>query len=200
MIAVYKVTCLSNGRFYIGSSVNIRKRWSGHKNFLRKGIHDNAHLQRAWDKYGEDQFKFEIVEECSTNVLLEREQFYIDSLNPEFNIAPIAGSVLGYKHTEEVKEHLRQIQTGKNHLPDTVDKIAKALTGQVKSPEHRSKISAAMAGKGARDYRVTNPTGETFMVHNLKKFCTDNGLAVTGMRSVLDKKQASYKGWKCEYD
>ena len=49
---------------------------------LNKNIHGNAHLQRAWDKYGESNFKFEIIEECEPVVRFEREQFYLNTLNP----------------------------------------------------------------------------------------------------------------------
>jgi group I intron endonuclease len=85
MIGIYKITNKNNGKSYFGSSKNIETRWLTHKNQLKNGIHHNIHLQRTWDKYGEDIFVFEIVEECDINILLETEQKYLDS-NPEYNI------------------------------------------------------------------------------------------------------------------
>ena len=85
MIGIYRIKNLKNKKCYYGSSKNIEKRWRTHSNNLKNGKHHNAHLQRSWDKYGEDNFVFELVEECNETILLELEQKYLD-LNPEFNI------------------------------------------------------------------------------------------------------------------
>ena len=85
MIGIYKIKNLKNKKCYYGSSKNIEKRWRTHLNNLKNGKHHNIHLQRSWDKYGEDNFVFEVVEECDETHLLELEQKYLDS-NPEFNI------------------------------------------------------------------------------------------------------------------
>ena len=85
MIGIYKISNLLDGKCYYGSSSNISKRFAQHLKTLRRGTHHNIHLQRAWIKYGEDAFAFEIVEECDMDVLLEIEQKYLDLL-PEYNI------------------------------------------------------------------------------------------------------------------
>jgi group I intron endonuclease len=85
MIGIYRIKNLKNKKCYYGSSKNIEKRWRTHLNNLKNGKHHNIHLQRSWDKYGEHNFVFEVVEECDKNILLELEQKYLDS-NPEFNI------------------------------------------------------------------------------------------------------------------
>jgi len=59
---IYKITCTSNEKSYIGSSLDIINRWSKHRSYLRKRKHHCSHLQRTWDKYGEDSFTWEIVE------------------------------------------------------------------------------------------------------------------------------------------
>ena len=79
---VYKITNMVNGKFYIGSSNNIYNRWCQHKNSLNEGTHGNTHLQNAWNKYEEQNFKFEIIEECAPEMQFEREQFYLNKLNP----------------------------------------------------------------------------------------------------------------------
>lgn len=79
---VYKITNMVNGKFYIGSSNNIKNRWNQHQKSLDEGVHGNAYLQNAWNKYGAENFKFEIVEECAPEVQFEREQFYLNKLNP----------------------------------------------------------------------------------------------------------------------
>lgn len=79
---VYKIINVLNSKFYIGSSKDIQNRWCQHKNLLNNGVHGNAHLQNAWDKYGSENFKFEIIEECAPAIQFEREQFYLNTLNP----------------------------------------------------------------------------------------------------------------------
>ena len=85
MIGIYRIKNLVNGKCYYGLSKQIEKRLARHKRELNNSIHINCILQRAWDKYGENNFLFEIVEECDINVLLETEQKYLD-LHPEYNI------------------------------------------------------------------------------------------------------------------
>ena len=79
-------------------------------------------------KYGYSNFKLEIIEYCNVSVLLEREQYYLDILKPEYNILKIAGSNLGFKHAEETLTKIRghrhsektrvnmsAVKQGKNH-------------------------------------------------------------------------------------
>lgn len=85
MIGIYRIINLVNNKCYYGSSKQIEKRLIRHKRELKNSNHINCILQRAWDKYGESNFLFEIVEECDINILLEIEQNYLNLL-PEYNI------------------------------------------------------------------------------------------------------------------
>jgi group I intron endonuclease len=90
---IYKIA-RKNGQpedCYIGSSINGKYRWQKHRSTLKGQYHENIILQRAWNKYGEDSFEFVIIEQTTESTLLEREQFYIDSIKPRYNIAFIAG-------------------------------------------------------------------------------------------------------------
>ena len=78
MVGIYRIKNLINEKSYYGSSKNIEKRWKKHLNELRKKKHINNFLQNAWNKYGENNFIFEIVQECEEKDLLVIEQKYID--------------------------------------------------------------------------------------------------------------------------
>lgn len=90
-IGVYEIRNLVNGKVYIGSTImSFHRRWDHHRSLLRGNTHKNTHLQRAWNKYGEDSFLFsilEVVDECCT---LDVEQTYLDSVEDKYNINPLA--------------------------------------------------------------------------------------------------------------
>jgi group I intron endonuclease len=81
---IYKITNKVNGKFYIGSSYDIEERWVVHKQYLHGNYHVNPKLQHAWNKYGEDNFVFEILEEVEAkqDLLFERENYYLSTLKP----------------------------------------------------------------------------------------------------------------------
>ena len=85
MCGVYMIKNKVNGKFYIGSSVDIAFRWARHKRQLHNGNHHSVHLQRAWDKYGEENFEFKVIEECSEDMTFQREQYYLDLYKPYNN-------------------------------------------------------------------------------------------------------------------
>lgn len=80
-IGIYKIVCKVNNKMYIGQSTNIKSRWKQHIGMLNGNYHINIHLQSAWNKYGEDNFIFEIIEECSIDKLNEREVYWIEKYN-----------------------------------------------------------------------------------------------------------------------
>lgn len=79
LCGIYCIENIINNKKYIGLSGDIKRRWLEHKSELRRGVHVNTCLQRAWSKYGEDNFKFYIIELCSEDHLSERECYYIQN-------------------------------------------------------------------------------------------------------------------------
>lgn len=75
---IYSITNLVTGKKYVGKSISIYNRFYQHKVELRKNEHYNKYLQHAWNKYGEENFKFEIVEEHDKENLREREIYWIN--------------------------------------------------------------------------------------------------------------------------
>ncbi len=84
MIGIYCIKNKVNGKVYISSSNDIKRRIRKHKTELNTGIHSNKYLNRAYNKYGSNNFEFIVLEECDTENLIERELHYIslyDALN-----------------------------------------------------------------------------------------------------------------------
>lgn len=79
-IGIYKIENIINGKKYIGSSINIDKRFYRHKNDLINNKHNNIHLQRDFNKYSLDDFKFECIEICDVNNIKKIEQKYLDKI------------------------------------------------------------------------------------------------------------------------
>jgi group I intron endonuclease len=75
---IYKIENIVNGKIYVGSSIDISKRFYKHLWMLRKGVHDNCHLQNSFNEYGENSFKFSILEFCDEKDLVIRENYYIE--------------------------------------------------------------------------------------------------------------------------
>lgn len=83
---IYCIENIINHKTYIGSSKNIYSRLLKHFALLRHSRHENAHLQNAWNKYGEDSFTWTVLERCGEKELTKREQYCIDLFGAEYNI------------------------------------------------------------------------------------------------------------------
>jgi len=173
---VYCILNIMNGNCYIGSSIDLKNRCKQHFFNLRKGHHDNKHLQNAWNKYGESSFLVEILVRCEISNLLLKEQEYIDAHDWKtlYNIAPIAGNNLGCLASDETKRKLSESHKGYvtpesqkrkqsesmklyfedhdhwnigyNHSDETKRKIADFQKGQVRSEETRRRMTEAKKG------------------------------------------------------
>jgi group I intron endonuclease len=111
---IYKITNIINNKFYIGSaSLGFERRFIQHKSDLKQNKHRNIHLQRSYNKHGKDNFIFEIIEYCEPLKCIEREQYYIDTLKPNFNINLKAQSCLGVKRTLEQRKRISKANRGR---------------------------------------------------------------------------------------
>lgn len=91
LCGIYKIINVLNNKIYIGSSINVTSRIRNHFNDLKAKRHKNNYLQNVYNKYGKEIFTWSLIEKCKKERLLEREQYYLDSLKPEYNICKIAG-------------------------------------------------------------------------------------------------------------
>lgn len=106
---IYKLYFNDPAKFYIGSAIDFNTRYRKHKWYLKDGTHVNRHLQRAWNNC--NIINYEIIEYCIPDNILEREQYYIDTLKPHYNICrQRVNNRLGTKHTEETIKKMSQTQ------------------------------------------------------------------------------------------
>ena len=147
---VYQIKHIASGKRYIGSSAQTRIRWVQHQTDLKGSYHTNSYLQRAWNKYGPEAFRWSILEEVSPEMLLEAEQKWIDQIRPEYNIALYAASSMrGRKASEETRAKLSKALKGR----------ISNRKGQTMSKETRKAISESLRGntnrRGKRASRET---------------------------------------------
>lgn len=140
---IYKILNIITGDFYIGSSVNIRKRLNKHCWMLVNNQHDNTHLQNAWNLYGEDNYEFTTILLCDKENLLYYEQVLLDGLKPAYNIARDASAPMrGRVVSVATRLKLSTAMKGKHHTEEARAK----MRGRVVSAEARAKISVAQKG------------------------------------------------------
>ena len=145
MIGIYKIQSKSKPeRCYIGSSIDISRRFRNHFLELQGKRHVNHKLQNHCNKYGIEDLQFFIVKICTQEKLIQIEQFFLNKFKLFFNISMIAKNpMLGIKHSEEAKRKIgdasRGIKNGfygRHHSEETKQKISAALKRRVFSKEH----------------------------------------------------------------
>lgn len=167
---IYKIENIKNKKVYIGSAVNIYRRRCEHISYLRKDKHINIHLQSSFNKYGEKNFKFIVLEflEKSEDTtmfkeeILKREQYWIDKLmacNKKYgyNKSPTAGNNLGLKWSDESRETIsarRKLNPtygmlGKKHSQETKDNLSN-------NKARSENISKALKGRKLSKEHIEN--------------------------------------------
>ena len=151
MIGIYKIENIVNGNLYIGSCSNFNVRKGSHLCLLRQNKHHSIKLQRAFNKHKENSFLITLIEKCEKENLIIREQYYIDTLLPKYNICPTAGSNLNRIFTEEHKQNLSKSLKGKVRTPEQKEIQRKLKLGKTHSEQTKEKISKIVNGiKGSR--------------------------------------------------
>jgi group I intron endonuclease len=144
---VYQIRCIANGKVYVGSAICFDQRWTNHRNQLRRGVHCSRYLQNAWNKYGENQFVFEVLELACAADLICAEQEHLDRIQPfgsnGYNTCRLAGSQLGTKRTSESRKRMSAWQRGRKMSPERAAQWAAAALGFKRTPEHKARIAIA---------------------------------------------------------
>jgi len=139
---IYTITNIINNKIYLGSASNsFYQRWGVHRYDLKNNKHSNKYLQRAVNKHGIENFKFEILDECEPEFCLSAEQWWINMLNvcnPKFgyNLCAVAGNTYGRKASIEAKKKMSDSRKGKKFTE--AHKLALSKAGKGKNAGEKS--------------------------------------------------------------
>ena len=214
---IYKITCLPNEKVYIGSAVDLDKRFNVHFSTLKNKKHDNQYLQNTWNKYGSENFTFEVIEFIDdVRCLIRAEQVWLDyfkGANPRygFNICPKAGSSLGVKRSAETRAKIsltgkgNQNARGFKHTLEARTKLALLAKGNRNrrglkhTLESLTKMTLGRVKNNPFYYVAISPDKRVYdHILNLKAFCKDHNLDVSTMGDVARGKSKHHKGWQCQ--
>lgn len=181
---IYKITCLPTGKIYVGSSINIRSRWESHIGELKRNKHRNLYLQRAWNKYGKENFKFEIIEIVNPNLLMERELYWFKNSN-------CCNPKIGFN----IGTYPERPMLGRNHSKKTKLKMSMSGKRKIFTKEHKLNISLSSKGKKKSKTHIENNRKAQIGLHlgskNSAAILTEN--IVKEIRSDYEKYKQTNK-------
>lgn len=221
---IYKITCIPTGKFYVGASCDINLRFYHHKRLLNQNNHFNQYLQTAWNEFGANAFIFDVVEVCKRTDLLNKEQYWLDTLRPYvrnlgFNISKKAE--LGDDRSrywivthpdghEEIVFSLTKFCRENDLSQGNMTEVAKG-----KRKQHLGYSCRAInttrdewvemcgvprkQGPGWKGYwEIKYPDGTTQKVFSLSKFCKQHGLSQAALSLTEKKRRNHHKGFSCQ--
>lgn len=161
---IYQIRNIKTGCVYIGSTIqSFRRRWNQHLLMLRRGVHDNTHLQRSWNIWGSDAFCFEVIEIVTAKeTVTSREQFAVDDCVKRgvglYNVSTVVNNPMrGRKHTDATKEKIRSKATGRTRegswnkgmsmSEEFCQTVSKGIKAKFATPEMRKKLSETRSKK-----------------------------------------------------
>lgn len=176
MSGIYCICNIATNEYYVGQSIDLYKRIGEHIRKLRNGEHKYTHggitlLQKAWNEYGENNFRFRVLETCEKELLDEKEKFWIDYYQSNYNKH---GKGYNYNKGGSATFKKSERKTNKDKIVIHNDEIQKVVPkeeleeykklGYVRgfSPKNKHKIFKDINKN--RDY----PTGENHPLHGIK--------------------------------
>ena len=211
-IGIYGIKNNVNEHIYIGKTgMNFGDRWDSHRALLRGGKHFNQYLQRSWDKYGEENFDFIIIEECRVEELDEKERYYIrlyKEKNLSYNFADggEGGSFLGKHLSEETKRKIgeknRINMTGKKPSEETRNKMSESHKKRYSNwTEEERQAWGVLSSERARGYKwddesrskmIGNKNGATHTEDEIKAIRRMYEIEKKSCREITDLLNESY--------
>lgn len=214
---VYQIYCIPTGKIYIGSAVHIQHRWKQHCHRLNRGNHQNIYLQAAWNKYGEENFAFLVLEFVEKSNLLRAEQEWIDKTkctdrNIGFNIYETAGSpgdarvqvwegFIDPDGNELTITNLYDFCRRHNLDFPSMHRLAMGKS-KLKSYKGWTHKNSPRKREFVKTYKgFINPSGQAVgPITNLAAFCREHELDLTHMVAVSKGRIYSHRGWTYDND
>ena len=167
---IYMIRNRINNKVYIGQSIDLVRREGDHFSDLRRGIHTNTHLQSSFNKYGEVNFEFIVLEYCDETKLDELEIYYINqykSYDSEYGYNKTFGGQGGLmRHTDETRRKISENSASRR--PEVRQKLRKASMGHVVTEDMRRRI-----GEGHKGMKHTEETKQILREKNLGKILSE---------------------------
>lgn len=192
-MGIYCIKNLKNSKCYIGLSVDVQHRWGNHRRLLKHNTHINKYLQNAWNKYGEENFEFSIIEKCSVEDLPKREMYWIEKLDTfkkGYNSSLGGEGTFGYKFTDEQRKKLSDSVKGRVRTSESIEKQKKTFqetidNGYQIKTEHFQKYNKEKQRKIVCYINGFNLYNVYESVHDASR---DMNIAVTKISGVLNKR------------
>lgn len=202
-IGIYRITNTVNGKSYIGKTgMNFGDRWDSHRSLLNSGKHDNPHLQKAWIKYGGENFEFKIVEVVEDpNLLNGLEIKYIaqyknNGLSYNIHDGGDGGCNLGKHLSEETKRKIgeknRKNMAGRKASEETRDKMSLSQNKRYSLWTEEDRIAhGRISSKTAQGYTWSD---ESKLAFSKRQQTSPNGAKYTikDIRDIREKREQGY--------
>lgn len=157
-VGIYRYINTINGKSYVGQSLDLKHRHNEHINLLKRGVDGCTLLQKAWNKYGEENFVYEIICLCKPEELDALEIRYIelfDSYRNGYNCNEGGAGNSGFNHSEITKRKISVASKGRKFAQETLRKMSLAQQGRNISAAHRKALSDAWTAERKRNLSET---------------------------------------------
>lgn len=194
MIGIYAIVNCVNDKVYIGQSMNVQDRLAHHKSSQRHGRHENDHLQKSWNKYGEMHFDFIVLQECEERYLDDLERYYIElfcSMNRAKGYNLESGGNKNKRMSHETRRKMSESKKGKYNG----DKNPMYGVHLKHSDEWKKKMSERNSGKGNPMYGVHLTISNEQKKKASERF-SGNGNPYYGKKHSLETKEKMRKNNK----
>lgn len=134
---VYRIQNIKTGNFYIGSTIDLYKRYARHRYVLKNELKENIRMHEDFIKHGLESFIFGVIEYCEKDKLLEKEQYYYEKLMPFYNVWKSIYSAKGREYTKEQLEYFNTYV----HGPKDIEKHSNILKKSWKKRKEKYSVS-----------------------------------------------------------